>query len=178
MFATVAFLLIACCNSLAHANPLGPSNGQSIALTPTSPDPVLPSSTSASSNVSAPRIVVQCSDDYGTGLVLADCEDAIEHISPETHKVVFADRDDENKPDGAVPLPWRLMGGECIAIRIFCALLLRCVRELAVTDIKLSSSAMLYPADIGTWCPGWYDKSKPDQGRGFAINPNLWILSG
>jgi len=178
MFATVAFLLIACCNSLAHANPLGPSNGQSIALTPTSPDPVLPSSTSASSNVSAPRIVVQCSDDYGTGLVLADCEDAIEHISPETQKVVFADRDDENKPDGAVPLPWRLMGGECIAIRIFCALLLRCVRELAVTDIKLSSSAMLYPADIGTWCPGRYDKSKPDQGRGFAINPNLWILSG
>lgn len=173
----MACLLFECCNSLAHENPLGPSNGQSIALTPALPDPVLSTSTSSSTNVSAPRIVVQCSDDYGTGLVLGDCEDAIEHISPETQKVAFANRDDERKPDGAVPLPWRLMGGECIVMRIFCALLLRCVRELAVTNAKLSSSAMLYPADISTWCPGWCDESQPDQGRGYAINPNLWVLS-
>jgi len=173
----MACLLFECCNSLAHENPLGPSNGQSIALTPALPDPVLSTSTSSSTNVSAPRIVVQCSDDYGTGLVLGDCEDAIEHISPETQKVAFANRDDERKPDGAVPLPWRLMGGECIVMRIFCALLLRCVRELAVTNAKLSSSAMLYPADISTWCPGWCDESQPNQGRGYAINPNLWVLS-
>jgi len=173
----MACLLFECCNSLAHENPLGPSNGQSIALTPALPDPVLSTSTSSSTNVSAPRIVVQCSDDYGTGLVLGDCEDAIEHISPETQKVAFANRDDERKPDGAVLLPWRLMGGECIVMRIFCALLLRCVRELAVTNAKLSSSAMLYPADISTWCPGWCDESQPDQGRGYAINPNLWVLS-
>lgn len=114
MSALVSFVLVAWYNSLAHANPLGPTSGQSLALTPPLPDPLALPSTSASTNVSARRIVVQCSDDYGIGLNLADCEDAIEHISPETHIVAFAERDDRTKPEGAVPLPWRLMGGRCI----------------------------------------------------------------
>jgi len=120
MFALVALLLIACYNSLVDANPLGPSSGQVTALIRT-----LPTSTSASSNISAPRIVVQCSDDYGIGLNLGDCEDAIEHINPATENVVFADRDDDGKPHGAVPLPWRLMGGRCIVTAI--SVLCRCV---------------------------------------------------
>jgi len=134
MFAVVAFLLIAGHNSLAHANPLGPSNDQPLILTPALPDPAVSSSTSAPSNLSAPRIAVQCSDDYGIGLNLGDCEDAISHISPETQKVTFVDRHDEGKPDGAVPLPWRLMGGRCIMTQIsmlcYCAV---CESRLLLT---------------------------------------------
>lgn len=172
MFALLAFLLVACYNSLAHANPLGPNNGQSLALKPPLPHPVLLSSTSASSNVSARRIVVQCSDDYGIGLNLADCEDAIEHISPETHTIAFGDRHDREIPAGAVPLPWRLMGGRCIVTKNSCC------GSLLFTDIKFSSSAMLYPAYIGTWCPSWSDESEPGKGCGHAIIANLWFLSG
>lgn len=64
--------------------------------------------------MSVRRIDVHCSDDYGTDLVLGDCEDAIEHIDPVTQTVTFADRHDEGIPAGAIPLPWRLMGGRCI----------------------------------------------------------------
>lgn len=106
MFAIIAPLVIACFFSPGHAKPLGPHSGPAAALTPTLPDLVPTNSSDL-----AFRIRYTCSDDYGPGVALHDCENALSLISPKRAEITFAERDDPAKPPDAVPLPWRLMGG-------------------------------------------------------------------
>ena len=146
MLPILASLLIECYISLTYANPLGPSGGRTIALTPTFPDPLSPSSLSASSNVSASRIVVQCDDEYGVNLDLADCRNALALINPSKDRVVFADRDDPGRSEGWLPLPFRLMGSKSIVSTVL---------GEHISDIEARVSALLHSAGGDFTRPHW-----------------------
>ena len=113
MFPLPAFLLIESFVVLTHANPLGPANSHPTALTQALPEP-LPQS----SNVSVSEPFIECDDQYGTVTNIRDCEIAIEGIQPNTHQVLYMDRDDPEKIPDSIPLPYRIMGRTSIATHL------------------------------------------------------------
>lgn len=66
---------------------------------------------SASLNVSASDFDIQCHEEYGVNVNVRDCENAIAQIRPADSKIEFMDREDPDRPQETMPLPYRLMGG-------------------------------------------------------------------
>ncbi|KAL8765254.1 MAG: hypothetical protein Q9209_007610 [Squamulea sp. 1 TL-2023] len=87
-----------------HADPIGV---HTTALTPALSDTDL---VAHRTDVTAPRYAIQCSEEYGTGLDLRDCENAISHIRFSRNMNMFVDRDDPGRTRENIVLPYRLMG--------------------------------------------------------------------
>lgn len=102
MLLAVALFLCAFGMRCAQAKPVKPDDGRTWIVQPDL----------SKASVSASDYVIQCDEQYGVDLDMADCNSALNHMTPTSSRLSFREREDPERSPRDIPLPYRTMGGK------------------------------------------------------------------